>query len=121
MPPTMDHQSQETPGKKRLEHQSVRPITIRQLTETPIPHAEAPIQIDGVDVHAITFVGKVVNSKDLTTTITYTIDDGTGVWDVKKWIEQSDTEYEQEKRTNIRYTQYINTKHANRWQSCASK
>jgi len=95
-------QNIETPGKKRLEHQSVRPVTIRQLTLTTIPHAETPVQIDGSDVHAITFVGRVVAQKDTTTTITYTIEDGTGIWDVKKWIEQSDTEYEQEKRTNIR-------------------
>ena len=43
--------------------------------------------VDGVNITQVTFVGQVRSVNPQTTNITYRIDDGTGIIDVKRWLD----------------------------------
>lgn len=79
--------SQDTPGgSKAYGKDTVRPVTIKQVIEAVIPHPSAEPKIDGVEIMQLSVIGQVLQVSSQTTNITFKIDDGTGVMEVKKWI-----------------------------------
>ncbi|KAI9825333.1 MAG: replication factor A protein 2 [Phylliscum demangeonii] len=76
--------SQGTPSKT-YGKDTLRPVTIRQLLLAQQPHPDAEFKIDGTEVTQITFVGQIRNISTQTTNVTYKIDDGTAIIEVKVW------------------------------------
>lgn len=78
-------------------------MTIKQVLDAEQPHPDADFKIDGdaisqvrdhpikskrvADVEQITFVGQIRSISTQTTNITYKVDDGTGIVEVKQWID----------------------------------
>ena len=65
----------------------MRPVTIKQILDASQPHPDADFKIDGEAISQITFVGQVRSIQQQTTNITYKLDDGTGIVEVKQWID----------------------------------
>ncbi|AEO66829.1 uncharacterized protein THITE_2047529, partial [Thermothielavioides terrestris NRRL 8126] len=66
---------------------SLRPVTIKQLIECKEAYPGADLAVDGVPTTQVTLVGQVRSVNPQAVNVTYRIDDGTGVIDVKKWID----------------------------------
>ncbi|GAB7352457.1 hypothetical protein MBLNU459_g2867t1 [Dothideomycetes sp. NU459] len=67
---------------------TLRPVTIKQLVDAQHPHPDAEyFMIDGSEATTVTFVGQIRNISKQTTNITYRLDDGTGTFEVKVWID----------------------------------
>jgi replication factor A2 len=63
-------------------------VTIKQIIDAEPAYAgDASFRIDGLDVKQVTIVGMVRSISPQTTNITYKIDDGTGVIEVKQWLD----------------------------------
>jgi len=67
--------------------ESLRPVTIKQLLDIEEPYPGAEYTIDERPVTQITLVGQVRSVSARPTNITYRLDDGTGLIDVKKWVD----------------------------------
>lgn len=76
-------------GKARnKDRQSLIPVTIKQLKNAQGSAAgDQSFTIDGQDLHQVTIVGVIMRAEEANTNLQYTIDDGTGDMDVKKWID----------------------------------
>lgn len=81
-------------GGSKYSDDTLRPVTIKQLLDCKEPYPGAELTLDGQSITQITLVGQVRSVQPQTTNITYRIDDGTGLTDVKKWVdaEKADTE-----------------------------
>ncbi|TVY45381.1 Replication factor A protein [Lachnellula subtilissima] len=80
--------SQDSPGgTKTYGKDTLRPVTIKQLIEAQQPHPDSEFKIDGADVTQITFVGQINSISSQATNTTYKLDDGTGLIEVKQWID----------------------------------
>ncbi|KAI9503191.1 hypothetical protein BX070DRAFT_144392 [Coemansia spiralis] len=66
-------------------NQTLRPVTIKQLTEIPVHNADMPIILDNEEIKQVTFVGVVRNIVSHSIHTIYTIEDGTGTIDVRVW------------------------------------
>lgn len=67
-------------------------MTIKQIIDAEPAYAgDASFRIDGLDVKQVTIVGMVRAINPQTTNITYKIDDGTGVIEVKQWLDADKT------------------------------
>ena len=78
------------------------PVTVKQLLEATQAHPDAKFKIDDVEVGLITFVGVVRNVSVQSTNATYRIEDGSGIIDVKHWIDPERAQQEIE-RLGIEY------------------
>lgn len=76
--------SQATPSKT-YGKDTLRPVTIRQLLHARQPHPDAEFQVDGTDVTQVTLIGQIRNISTQTTNVTYKLDDGTAIIEVKVW------------------------------------
>ncbi|KAI9827148.1 MAG: replication factor A protein 2 [Thelocarpon impressellum] len=78
--------SQASPGStgKSYGKDTLRPVTIRQLLEAQQPHPDAEFKIDGTEV---TFLGQIRNISTQATNVTYKLDDGTAIIEVKVWVD----------------------------------
>lgn len=83
--PSLD--SNPIPSSQKYQDDSLRPATIKQLLEAKEPYPGSEVALDGVALTHVTFVGQVRSVNVQTTNITYCIDDGTGLIDVRKWID----------------------------------
>ncbi|KAJ2892792.1 replication factor A protein 2, partial [Zalerion maritima] len=73
---------------KSYEEETLRPVTIKQILDSTQSSPDSTFfQIDGSDISQLTFVGQVRNITTQTTNLTYRLDDGTAVIEVKKWID----------------------------------
>jgi len=82
-------QNNDSPSAKRsYGKDTLRPVTIKQLTDAHHPHPDAEyFLIDGAECTQVTFVGQIRNISTQTTNVTYKLDDGTGIIEVKVWID----------------------------------
>ena len=80
-------QSSPAGGKAGYGKDTVRPVTIKQILHANHPHPDAEFKIDGDIVTQLTFVGQIRNISTQATNITYKIDDGTDIIEVKQWID----------------------------------
>lgn len=63
-------------------------MTIKQIIDAEPAYAgDAAFRIDGLEVKQVTIVGMVRAINPQTTNITYKLDDGTGVIEVKQWLD----------------------------------
>ncbi|ESZ95185.1 hypothetical protein SBOR_4416 [Sclerotinia borealis F-4128] len=84
--------SQDSPGgSKTYGKDTLRPVTIKQIVDAVLPHPDADFKIDGSEVTQLSFVGQVHGISTQTTNNTYKIDDGTGLIEVKQWIDNDAT------------------------------
>lgn len=72
--------------------QSLVAVTVKQMFNAASATADDSFQIDGVDVHNVTVVGKIVSATEQSTCLIYKIDDGTGKVEVRFWIDSDDSE-----------------------------
>ncbi|KAI9649871.1 Replication factor A protein 2 [Ciborinia camelliae] len=80
--------SQDSPGgSKTYGKDTLRPVTIKQILDAVQPHPDADFKIDGSEVTQLSFVGQVHSISTQTTNNTYKLDDGTGLIEVKQWID----------------------------------
>ncbi|KAK5939164.1 Replication factor A protein 2 [Knufia obscura] len=80
-------QSSPATGKGGYGKDTVRPVTIKQILHANHPHPDAEFKIDGDIATQLTFVGQIRNISTQATNITYKIDDGTDIIEVKQWID----------------------------------
>ena len=74
---------------QRMGTQSLRPVTVRPVLHASHPHSDAPFTFDGAELSQVSIVAWVRSATKNATNIQYTIDDGTGQIDVRKWIDNS--------------------------------
>ncbi|KAK4454301.1 replication factor A protein 2 [Podospora aff. communis PSN243] len=74
-------------GGSKFADDTLRPVTIKQLIESDEPYPGAGLSVDGIPITQVTLIGQVRSIKPQATNVTYQIDDGTGVIDVKKWLD----------------------------------
>ncbi|KAI8145652.1 hypothetical protein BJV82DRAFT_601752 [Fennellomyces sp. T-0311] len=92
--------------RKPMGEQTMRPVTVKQITNcTHTP--EGGFRIDNVDVTQLTFVGVIRNITELSTNISYSIEDGTGIIEVRLWLDQSETAEDAEKRRVLTEDTYV--------------
>ncbi|KAI9847775.1 MAG: replication factor A protein 2 [Thelocarpon superellum] len=84
--------SQASPSGSKYGNDTLRPVTIRQVLEAQQPHPDAKFRIDGSEITQITFVGQIRNVSRQTTNVTYKVDDGTAIVEVKSWIDSDANE-----------------------------
>ncbi|KAI1142362.1 replication protein A, subunit RPA32 [Hypoxylon sp. FL0543] len=80
-------------GTKHPSEESLRPVTIKQIIDAEQAFGnDGTFRIDGADITQVTFVGMVRQISPQTTNITYRLDDGTGVVEVKQWLDSDKQE-----------------------------
>ncbi|TLS29022.1 hypothetical protein PpBr36_01754 [Pyricularia pennisetigena] len=84
--------SQGGAGGKSYQDECLKPVTIKQLLDVQAPYPDADFVLDGRPITQITLVGQVRSINPQPTNITYRIDDGTGIIDVKRWIDPEKAE-----------------------------
>jgi replication factor A2 len=77
-------------GKQKSQNQSLRPVTIQQFHEAKQVVPDGPYMLDGAELTNVALVGQVTSLNEQSTTITYTIDDGTGHVTARKWLDADD-------------------------------
>lgn len=70
--------------------QSLRPVSVKQILESNSLFQDSPLLVDGKELTQVVIVGRVNKVNVTATAIVYTIDDGSGVIDVKKFIEPNE-------------------------------
>lgn len=100
--------------------QTLRPLTVKQIKNCEIPQDQT-FRVDGSDVTQVsqtfsplyfsdlgtkivlqtTFVGVIRGVQELATNYVYTVEDGTGAIEVRKWVEQNETAEEADARRAI--------------------
>ncbi|KAH8679021.1 hypothetical protein BGZ60DRAFT_255612 [Tricladium varicosporioides] len=80
--------SQESPGNaKQSGKETLRPVTIKQIIDATQAHPDGNFKVDDSEISQITFVGQINSINPQATNITYKLDDGTGLIEVKQWID----------------------------------
>ncbi|KIX08545.1 uncharacterized protein Z518_03201 [Rhinocladiella mackenziei CBS 650.93] len=80
-------QSSPAAGKGGYGKDTVRPVTIKQILDAEQPHPDADFRADGEPFGQVTFVGQIRSISTQATNVTYKLDDGTGLIEVKQWID----------------------------------
>lgn len=63
--------------------------------------------LEDKEISQVTFVGEIMEVVEAQTNVMYKIDDRTGPWiEVRKWLEEQETEAEIERRAECRYCQH---------------
>lgn len=66
---------------------TLRPVTIKQIIDAHQPHPDSEFKIDGIEVTQLTFVAQISTVSAQATNTTYKVDDGTGLIEVKQWVD----------------------------------
>jgi len=85
--------SQDGGANKTYGKDTVRPVTIKQILEAQQPHPDSDFKIDSSEVTQLSFIGQINTISSQATNHTFQIDDGTGVIDVKQWIDSDQPEH----------------------------
>lgn len=94
-------------GKKSYGKDTLRPVTIKQLLDAYHPNPDAEhFMIDDAEATQVTFVGQVRNISQQTTNVTYKLDDGTGIIEVKVWVDMDAMNDEGESKTKVAEQSY---------------
>ena len=85
----MQGSQNESPSAKRnYGKDTLRPVTIKQLIDARHPNPDADyFMLDGSEMTQVTFVGQIRNVSRQATNVTYKLDDGTGIIEVKEWVD----------------------------------
>lgn len=87
--------------------QTLRAVTIKQLSEASNNRVDDSLVIDGKDITNVTLVGKVLSASESGLTYGLTIDDGTGTAAVKIWISDDESESDRQRRAEWRPGMYV--------------
>jgi replication factor A2 len=90
--------------RQSYEDETLRPLTVNQVQSYKEPYPGAEASIDGRTVTQVMIVGQVRAINPQTTNVTYKVDDGTGVIDVKKWV---DAEQPEDATPQFQLDQYV--------------
>ncbi|KCV73363.1 hypothetical protein H696_00902 [Fonticula alba] len=74
-----------------LGHNSVLPVTIKQLVDIDVSKmvdSDGSMQIDGQTIHILSIIGVIRAVRETTTTVTYLVEDSTGSIDMRKWLDR---------------------------------
>ncbi|KAG0280605.1 replication factor A protein 2 [Linnemannia exigua] len=77
------------PPKKNYSH-ILRPVTIKQILEATQTQADGDYKIDEQDIGQVTLIAVIRNINSSATQSNYTLEDGTGVIDVRKFPSEHD-------------------------------
>lgn len=79
------------PASQKTERakQSLRPVTIKQILNSHEESPSGPTLVDGVPVTRVSLVAVIRDIKKYDTVVIYRIEDGTGVFDLKRFIGKS--------------------------------
>jgi replication factor A2 len=81
-------------ARKSYDEQTLIPVTAKMILEAQsTSNAEGTgslTLVDGRELHNVKFVGAVRSSEDFSTNVTFGIEDGTGLVDVKQWLDVND-------------------------------
>ncbi|KAF9357799.1 replication factor A protein 2 [Mortierella sp. AD094] len=80
-----DSFSSDVGATKKIANHTLRPVTIKQLLTVTQTQADNDFRIDGHDLGQITFIATVRNINQQSTQHTYTVEDGTGTIDAKRF------------------------------------
>lgn len=79
-----------TPKTRRAyDEQTLIPVTARMILTAQGGENGMTLQ-DGRELHHVKFIGAVRSHEDASTNATYSIEDGTGLVDVKQWVDAND-------------------------------
>lgn len=76
--------SEMPPKRKGFDEQTIIPVTIKMIQETQTPSCTLR---DGREPHQVKVVGAIREQNNGSTNITYSIEDGTGLMDMKEWVD----------------------------------
>jgi replication factor A2 len=84
----------QTRARKSYDEQTLIPVTAKMILEAQsTSNAEGTgslALVDGRELHHVKFVGAVRSAEDFSTNVTFGIEDGTGLVDVKQWLDVND-------------------------------
>jgi replication factor A2 len=63
--------------------------------------------VNGEEVHNLTLLGKIVKANDSSTSLMYTIDDGTGTCEVKIWVDADDADGQNQNKAEWKVGAYV--------------
>lgn len=102
--------SNQKSGRKAYDEQTLIPVTIRMiLASTPSSEGGGALTLDdGRPLHHVKFVAAVRDFENQSTNISYNVEDGTGLVEVKQWLDDNDCSAVVEmKETAAKDAQYI--------------
>lgn len=99
-------------ARKAYDEQTLIPVTCRMIlaaTSTSSQEGTGALALtDGRPLHHVKLVGAVRSVDNLSTNISYEIEDGTGLIEVKQWMDDNDcTAVQEEKEAAARDAQYL--------------
>lgn len=94
-------------GGKNRDKQTLLPVTIKQLIEATQDHPDDAFHIGGAEVAHVRIIGCIVESREQSTNLTYTVEDGTGRMEVKMWIDTDDGDHFAEQRAKWKEGAYV--------------
>lgn len=78
-----------SPARSR-DTQGLMPVTVKQISEaSQSGDDKSSFRIDGVDITNVTLVGMVFNKVERVTDVAFSLDDGTGRVDCKRWVNEA--------------------------------
>jgi len=93
-------------GQGRAE--SLVPLTVKQLhASIEACSSDDVFRVNGEEVHNMTLLGKIVKASDSSTSLVYTIDDGTGKVDVKIWVDAEDGDGQASNKAEWKVGSYV--------------
>ncbi|KNC99698.1 uncharacterized protein SPPG_05079 [Spizellomyces punctatus DAOM BR117] len=87
--------------------QAIRPVTLKQLLDAKQTYNDGPFTLDNEEVSQITFIGRINSMNQQSTHTNYLIDDGTSTMEVKKWLDQNDSDFETERTDSFNEGSYV--------------
>jgi len=81
--------SNQNSGRKAYDEQTLIPVTIRMILAST-PSSEGFALEDGRPLHHVKFVAAVRDFENQSTNISYNLEDGTGLVEVKQWLDDND-------------------------------
>jgi len=96
-------------GVKRFSsgQQTLRAVTVKQLFEATSQAIDDQYVVDGEELNNVTIVGRIVSSGEAATCLSFKIDDGTGLVDVRYWIDREDSPLLQESKAQWHQNAYV--------------
>mmetsp|Transcript_53762 Transcript_53762/g.79899 ORF Transcript_53762/g.79899 Transcript_53762/m.79899 type:complete len:298 (-) Transcript_53762:99-992(-) len=99
-------------GRKSYDEQTLIPVTIRMClgattSQTPGGGGGSLSLPDGRELHQVKLVGAIRSVEEQSTNITYQIEDGTGLIDVKQWLDAGDNSGVTEMRMQCKDHTYV--------------
>lgn len=77
-------------ARKSYDEQTLIPVTARMILQAQSNSENSLALPDGRELHHVKLIGAVRGYEDASTNVTFSIEDGTGLVDVKQWLDVND-------------------------------